>query len=90
MQVMGTNTWEFDADTEVLVSSALEFADMVKDKGIAELLEAYIAEDANQMWCSWSTDDPEGLQAAFDEMNRRTGLSSTLTMVTEMYHTQVG
>lgn len=90
MRVMGTNVWDFDTDKDFLVSNALEFAGMVKEKGIAELMEAYIAEDTNLMWCSWETDNLEGLQAAFSEMNQQTGLSSTLTAVREMYHAPVG
>ena len=90
MQVMGTNTWEFDTDKEFLVAKALEFADMVREQGIAELQDAYIAEDTNLMWCSWETDNLDGIQDAFDEMNRGSGLTSKLTTVEEMYHAPVG
>lgn len=86
MQVMGTNTWDFDTDEDMLVKSALEFADMVRQQGVAELLDAWIAEDAKLMWCTWETKDVDGLQRAFDEMNSQSGLTSRLTPIHEMYH----
>jgi hypothetical protein len=85
MYVMGTNTWEFDGDTDFLVEQALEFSEQVKANGIAELRDACIAPDQKLLWCSWETEDLEGLQAAFDEMNAMTGLSSELTEVEIMY-----
>lgn len=84
MQVMGTNTWEFDAPRDFLVQKALEFADAVKEQGIARLREASIAHDQKLMWCSWDVDDFEGLQMAFKEMNNQTGLLSELTIVDPM------
>lgn len=85
MFIMGTNTWDFDGDTDFLVESALAFADEVKANGIAELRDACIATDQKLLWCTWETEDLEGLQAAFDEMNAMTGLSSELTVVDVMY-----
>ncbi len=90
MQIMGTNTWDFDVPKDVLIGKALRFADMVKEQGIAELLDAWIAEDTNLMWCTWDTDDVEGLQAAFDKMNRQSGLTSKLTSIKEMHHASAG
>ena len=81
MQVMGTNRWSFDADADFLMKSALDFSKMVEQKGIAELHGAWLAEDEKLMWCSWDTDDLGALQAAFDEMNRQTGLESELRSV---------
>ncbi len=87
MQVMGTNRWTFDADPQMLVTRALEFSEMVKDKGIAELRGAWIAEDEKLMWCAWDTGDLEALQQAFEEMNRRSGLTSQLTPVRTFFST---
>ena len=85
MYVMGSNTWEFDGDTDFLIEQALAFSEEVKANGIAELREACIAPDQKILWCSWETEDLEGLQSAFDEMNAMTGLQSTLTEVTFFY-----
>lgn len=85
MYIMGTNTWDFEGDTEFLVESALEFADEMKANGIAKLRDACIAPDQKRLWCTWETEDLEGLQTAFDEMNTITGLSSELTEVDIMY-----
>ncbi len=71
----------------MLVTRALAFADMVKEQGIAELHGAWIAEDDKLMWCSWDTDNVPALQAAFDEMNRQSGLASELTLVKTFYST---
>ena len=87
MQVMGTNRWAFDADPQLLVTRALEFADSVKEQGIAELHGAWIAEDQKLLWCTWDTDDLAALQAAFDELNRQSGLISELTPVKTFYST---
>jgi len=81
MFVMGTNSWEFDVPTKGLVKMALKFAEEVKAQGIAELRDACIAPDQKLLWCSWETEDLEGLQAAFDEMNKETGLKSELRQV---------
>ncbi len=81
MQIMGTNRWDRDVDSQRLVTEALKFADAVKAQGIAELRGAWIAEDDKLMWCSWDAQDVTALQAAFDEMNRRSGLTSELTVV---------
>jgi hypothetical protein len=85
MIVMGTNTWDFDTDAEFLMQQALEFSEQVKAGGIAELQEACISPDESLLWCSWKTDDLEGLQAAFDEMNAMSGLKSKLTVVEVFY-----
>ncbi len=87
MQVMGTNRWEMDADPQFLIQKALEFSAMVKDRGIAELHGAWLAEDEKLMWCSWDTEEFSALRAAFDEMNRMTGLTSELTPVRTFYST---
>lgn len=81
MQIMGFNRWEFDAPTDFLTRQALKFAEGLEAEGIARLREASIAPDRKLMWCSWDTDNLEALQAAFDEMNRQTGLVSELTPV---------
>ena len=85
MNVMGTNTWDFDTDTDFLVQQALEFSEQVKANGIAELLDACIAPDQKLLWCSWETEDLDGLQAAFDEMNAMSGLKSELAVVEVFY-----
>ena len=87
MQVMGTNRWSFDVDSQILVRQALAFADSVKEQGIAELHGAWIAEDERLMWCTWDTDDVGALQAAFDEVNRQSGLASDLSSVKTFYST---
>ena len=87
MQVMGTNRWAYDADPKMLLQGALAFADDVKERGIAELHGAWLAEDDKLMWCAWDTDDLVALQAAFDEMNRQTGLTSELTVMHTFYST---
>jgi hypothetical protein len=87
MQVMGTNSWAFDVDPHMLVTQALAFADRVREQGIAELHGAWLAEDEKLMWCSWDTEDLDALQAAFDEMNRQSGLTSTLAPVKTFYST---
>ena len=87
MQIMGTNRWDGEMDPRMLIAGALQFADMVKQQGIAELHGAWIAEDDKLMWCTWDTDDISALQAAFNEMNRQTGLTSELTDVKTFYST---
>ncbi|NIO21280.1 MAG: hypothetical protein GTN76_11230 [Candidatus Aenigmarchaeota archaeon] len=84
MIVMGTNTWERDIPKEFLITQALKFAEDVKSKGVAKLLGAWIENDKKLMWCSWKTENLEGLQAAFDEMNKRSGLKSELHIVEDM------
>jgi hypothetical protein len=64
-----------------LIGQALKFADAVKAQGIAELRGAWIADDERLLWCTWETENVEALQAAFDEMNRQSGLMSELTSV---------
>ena len=81
MQIMGFNRWDMDVPASALIGQALKFAEAVKSQGIAELREAYIAADQKLMWCSWDTENLEGLQAAFDEMNQQSGLASELTPV---------
>ena len=87
MQVMGTNRWDFEADPDMLVDGALEFADQVREQGIAELHGAWLAAENRLMWCAWDTEDLAALQAAFDEMNRETGLTSKLTVMNTFYST---
>jgi hypothetical protein len=81
MYVMGTNTWDFDVPTKGLAKMALKFADEVREKGIAELRDACIDPDEKMLWCTWETEDLAGLQAAFDEMNKASGLKSELREV---------
>ena len=57
----------------------------MKAEGIAELRDARIALDQKLMWCTWDTDNVDALQAAFDEMNRQSGLVSELTPVEVMF-----
>ena len=85
MYVMGTNTWEIDIPKDMLVTQALNFAEDVKSKGIAELKEFYLAHDQKTLWCTWETDNLEGLEDAFVEMNKQSGLMSKLTQVEDMY-----
>ncbi len=85
MFVMGTNSWEFDIPTKGLIKMALKFSEDVKAQGIAELREAYIAPDKKLLWCTWETENLEGLQEAFDEMNKETGLKSELREVEIFY-----
>jgi hypothetical protein len=85
MQVMGFNRWEMDVPTDALIGQALKFAEEVEAHGIATLREAYIATDEKVLWCSWDAEDLDALQAAFDEMNRASGLVSDLTQVEVFY-----
>jgi hypothetical protein len=82
---MGTNTWEIDIPKDMLVMQALKFAEGVKSQGIAELREFLLAYDQNLLWCTWDTDNLPGLEAAFAEMNKQSGLVSELTEVEDMY-----
>ncbi len=61
--------------------TSLKFAEDVKTHGIAELRDACIATDQKLMLCSWETESLEALQAAFDEMNKASGLKSELREV---------
>ena len=47
--------------------------------------DACLAQDQKLMWCTWDTDNLEGLQAAFDEMNHQSGLVSELTPIDVMF-----
>ena len=85
MRVMGTNTWDTDVDTDFLIDQALDFSAAVKERGIAELVAAWIEPDKRLLWCAWRTDDLPALQAAFDEMNDQSGLRSELSVVEEMF-----
>ena len=85
MIIMGTNTWEIDIPKDMLVMQALKFAEGVKSEGIAELREFLLAYDQNLLWCTWETDNLPGLEAAFAEMNKQSGLVSELTEVEDMY-----
>ena len=60
------------------VKSALKFAEGVKAQGIAELQNFWLAYDERLLWCSWETNNLEGLKAAFSELNKRSGLKSKL------------
>ena len=85
MIIMGTNTWEIDIPKDVLVTQALKFSEGVKSQGIAELREFLLAYDQKLLWCTWETDNLTGLEAAFAEMNKQSGLKSELTEVEDMY-----
>jgi hypothetical protein len=85
MHVMGTNHWTIDVPANVMVDQALKFADAVNERGIAKLHGAWINEDAKVLFCSWDTEDLDGLQTMFDEMNSRSGLVSELTPVNLFY-----
>ena len=81
MKIMGFNKWETDVPADALIAQTLRFADAMRDQGIAELRGTWIAPEEKLMWCAWDTDDLDGLQAAFFEMNKQSGLVSTLTTV---------
>lgn len=85
MYVMGTNSWEFEVPTKGLIKMALKFSEDVKAQGIAELRDACIAPDEKLLWCTWETEDFDALQAAFDELNKETGLKSVLRQVEYFY-----
>lgn len=85
MIIMGTNTWEIDIPKDVLVMQALKFSENVKSQGIAELREFLLAYDQKLLWCTWETNNLPGLEAAFAEMNKQSGLKSELTEVEDMY-----
>jgi hypothetical protein len=85
MYIMGTNKWDIDIPKDMLVEQALQFAAEVKANGIAELREFYLAHDQQVLWCTWETENPEGLQEAFTEMNLQSGLISELTPVEDMF-----
>jgi hypothetical protein len=85
MYVMGTNRWEVDKTKDMLVKQALDFAEEVKTKGIAELRDFYLEHDQKLLWCTWETDNPKGLEEAFDVMNKQSGLMSELAVVEDMY-----
>jgi hypothetical protein len=85
MLIMGTNSWERDFPSKALEAQALKFARDVKSHGIAELLGASIDNDQKLMWCWWETKNLEALQAAFDEMNKQSGLKSKLHIVEKFY-----
>ena len=85
MYVMGTNRWEIDIPKDMLVKQALDFAEEVKSKGIAELREFYLANDQKLLWCTLETDNPKALEEAFAVMNKQSGLMSELAVVEDMY-----
>lgn len=85
MYVMGTNTWDFDVPTKGLIKMALKFSEEVRENGIAELRDACLDPEEKLLWCSWETEDLEGLQAAFDQMNKESGLKSELRVVEVFY-----
>jgi hypothetical protein len=84
MIVMGTNHWEAEIPKDMLVTQALKFAQEVKTNGIAELRDFLMAHERKVLWCTWETENPEALKQAFDDMNRRSGLTSELTAVEDM------
>ena len=90
MRVMGTNTWEMDVDTDFLIDQALDFADKVKAQGVAQLVGAWVQPEKKLMWCTWTTEDLEALQVAFDGMNEQSGLTSELSVVEEMFPERTG
>lgn len=85
MLVMGTNKWDMDVPNEVIAKQSLVFTKDVESKGIAKLVGAWIAEKEKLLWCYWETEDLGALQVAFDELNKRSGLKSKLTVVRKYY-----
>lgn len=85
MLVMVTNRWEFDAPKDLLTAQSFKFAEDVKTQGIAELRDFLLAHDQKLLWCTWETDDPKALEAAFTELDKQSGLISELTPVEDMY-----
>lgn len=79
MLILGTNTWEVDIPKDMLIKQALKFSEDVKSQGIAELRNFWLAHDKKLLWCTWETENLKALQAAFAELNKRTGLRSKLT-----------
>ena len=70
---------------QALVGVSLKWADDVKAKGVAELRGAWIDMDKKLLWCYWETVDLAALQAEFDEMNERFGLTSELSIVEQYF-----
>jgi hypothetical protein len=85
MYVMGSNQWDLDIPKDMLVEQALNFAEDVKSKGIAELREFYLAHDQKLLWCTWETNNLQALEEAFADMNAQSGLVSKLTQVEDMF-----
>ena len=85
MQIMGTNRWEFEVDKDFLIKQALDFADDVREQGIAQLIGAWISPEHKLLWCAWETENEDGLHKAFDDLNARTGLKSELTPIETMF-----
>lgn len=85
MQIMGTNRWELDIAEDRMVTEALKFADAVEAQGIAQLRDACIATDQKLLWCTWDTEDVGALEAAFADLNKRSGLKSELTQIEAFY-----
>jgi len=85
MIIMGTNTWEIDIPEKILVIQALRFGDQVKEAGIAQLRNFYLAYEKNLLWCTWDTENLEELKNAFADMNEQSGLKSTLHIVEDKY-----
>ena len=82
---MGTNTWERDIPKQALIFQALKFADDVKANDIAELQDAWIAYGQKLIWCTWECKDLKALEAAFDEMNKQSGLTSELKPIEKIF-----
>lgn len=61
MIVMGVNSWEFEIPERGLVIQALKFADQVKAAGIGQLRNFYLAHEQKLLWCTWDTENLEGL-----------------------------
>ena len=78
MLILGVNTWESDMPKEILVKQALRFAEAVKNQGIAELQDFWLAHDRKLLWCTWKTEKLKALETAFVEMNKQSGLKSEL------------
>lgn len=72
---------------KALIFQSLKWAEDVKSQGIAELRGAWIDADKKLLWCYWETDNFEALQAAFDDMNKRFGLESELSIVEQYFPT---
>jgi hypothetical protein len=85
MLVMGSNSWKMEMPKKALIVMSLKWSEEVKSKGVAELRGAWVDMDKKLLWCYWETDNLEALQVEFDEMNKRFGLESELSVVEQYF-----
>ena len=69
------------------IDFSIKWSEDAKSKGIVEIRGAWIDGDKKFMWCYWETDNLEALQAAFDEMNKVTGLVYELSLIDGFFPT---